>query len=171
MKKFTFLTGVLFLLNQFSFAQNQYQVLVERPNEKTLKGIISREVLLNDTSFHWYADNLKGYKPNQTALEGFKNQKDSIQLIAFMGTWCEDSQNVIPKLFSLLDQADFSTERITLIGVDRKKKTLSHLSEALNIDKVPTIIVMKNGKEMGRVIEFGKFGLFDMDLGEIIKSL
>jgi len=62
-------------------------------------------------------------------------------------------------------------EKCNLIEVERNKKTLSHLSEALNVDKVPTIIVLKNGKELGRVIEFGKYGLFDMDLGEILKSL
>lgn len=152
-------------------AQNQYQVLAERPNEKTFKGIISREALLSDTSFHWYAENQKGYKPNEAALEGLRKQKDSIQLLVFMGTWCEDSHFVIPKFYALTDAAGFPQNRITLIGVDREKKTLSHLSEALNVDKVPTIIVLKHGKEIGRVIEFGKYGLFDLDLGEILKTL
>jgi thiol-disulfide isomerase/thioredoxin len=152
-------------------AQNQFQVLVERPNEKSLKGIISREVLLGDTSFHWYAENLKGYSPHASALEGLKKNRDSIQLLAFMGTWCDDSQNIIPKLFALTDAAGFSPDRITLIGVDRQKQTLSHLAEALNVKNVPTIIVLKNGKEVGRVIEFGKYGLFDMELGEIIGSI
>lgn len=152
-------------------AQNQYETLSERPNEKTFKGIISRQVLLNDTSFHWYAENLKGYKPNAAALEGLQKQKDSIQLLVFMGTWCEDSQNVIPKFYSLTDAAGFPQDRITLIGVDRKKQTLSHLSDALNVKNVPTIMVMKNGKEIGRVVEFGKYGLFDIELGEILKTL
>ncbi|HNO55358.1 MAG TPA: thioredoxin family protein, partial [Chitinophagaceae bacterium] len=96
---------------------------------------------------------------------------DSIQLLVFMGTWCEDSHFVIPKFFALTDAAGFPQNRITLIGVDRNKKTLSHLSEALNMDKVPTIIVMKHGKEMGRVVEYGKFGLYDLDLGEILKAI
>ncbi len=170
MKKIILLINTL-ILATCVFSQNQYEVLVERPNEKSLKGIISREVLLSDTSFRWYAENLKGYKPNAAALEGLQKNKDSIQLLTFMGTWCEDSHIVIPKFYSLLDVAGFSQDRVTLIGVDRKKKTLSHLSEALNVNNVPTIIVMKNGKEVGRVIEFGKFGLFDMELGEILKTL
>ncbi len=171
MKKFTLVALFALLLTTLSYAQNQYEVLVERPNEKTFKGIISREVLLSDTSFRWYAENLKGYKPNASALEGLQKNKDSIQLLAFMGTWCEDSHSVIPKLYSLLDAAGFSQDKVTLLGVDRKKATLSHLSEALNVTKVPTIIVMKNGIEMGRVIEFGKYGLFDLDLGEILKAI
>jgi thiol-disulfide isomerase/thioredoxin len=148
--------------------KGQYELLVERPNEKSLKGIISREVLLADTSFKWYAENLKGYTPNAGALEGLKKHKDSLQLLVFMGTWCEDSQNIIPKMFALTDAAGFPQEQITLVGVDRKKQTLSHLSEALNIKNVPTIILMKNGKEMGRVVEFGKYGMFDVELKEIL---
>lgn len=181
MKKFlpvfvlTLLSGHIVLAQNPASAQAsagaQFQVLVERPNEKSLKGIISREVLLADTSFHWYAENLKGYTPNELALEGLKKNKDSIQLLTFMGTWCEDSHYIIPKFYSLLDAAGFSPDQVTLIGVDRQKKTFSHLAEALNITNVPTIIVMKNGKELGRVVEFGKYGLFDKELGEIIGSI
>ena len=171
MKRFTLFVITTLILSNFLSAQNQYQVLVERPNEKTFKGIISREVLVSDTSFKWYAENQKGYKPNAAALEGLQKNKDSVQLLSFMGTWCEDSQNIIPKFYSLLDMAQFPSDRVTLIGVDRKKLTLGHLSEALNITNVPTIIVLKNGKEIGRVIEFGKYGLFDIELGEILKSL
>jgi hypothetical protein len=171
MKRFTLIVALTLLLSQLTIAQHQYEVLVERPNEKTLKGIISRDVLLKDSSFKWYAENLKNYKPNAAALEGLKRLKDSIQLLVFIGTWCEDSHFVIPKLYSLLDAAGFSDNRVTLVGVDRDKKTLGHLSEALHADKAPTIIVMKNGKEQGRVIEFGKYGLFDMELGEILTGV
>ena len=152
-------------------AGGQYQTLVERPNEKSLKGIISREVLLADTSFHWYAENLKGYTPNADAITGLKKNADSIQLVVFMGTWCEDSHSIVPKFYALTDAAGFSKDRITLIGVDREKKTLSHLAEALHITNVPTIIVYQNGIEAGRVVEYGKSGLFDKDLAQILGIL
>lgn len=180
MKKFILLAAFILGFITYSFAQHtivahtpasgQYEVLVERPNEKSYKGIISQEILLSDTTFKWYANNLQGYKPNEGAVTGLKMQADSIQLIAFMGTWCEDSHSIIPKFYTLLDAAGFSKNRVTLIGVDRSKKTISHLTEALNIINVPTIIVMKNGKELGRVIEYGKYGLFDKELGEVLNK-
>lgn len=169
MKKIILLIVIAFVSNA-AFAQNQYVTLVEGPKEKTYKGIISQELLLADTSFKWYAENLKGYTPNKAALEGLQKHKDSIQLLVFMGTWCEDSHVIIPKFYSLLDAAAFPKNRVTLIGVDRNKVTLSHLAEALNIKSVPTIIILKNGKELGRVVEYGKFGLFDMEMGEILKN-
>jgi len=166
---FLLLTGLAF--STISFAQQYYQVLIEKPGEKTYKGIITRQNLTSDTSFHWYADNLKGYSPNSLALSSLKKQADSIELIVFMGTWCHDSQFIIPKLYSLIDAVGYKESKLTLIGVDREKKTLSHLAEALNITNVPTIMVMKDGKEIGRVVEYGKYGLFDKELGEILNSL
>ncbi|MBI5372730.1 MAG: thioredoxin family protein [Sphingobacteriales bacterium] len=151
-----------------SFAQTQFEVLVERPNEKSLKGIISRSLLEKDSSFKWYAENLKAYTPRPDAAEALRKYKDSIQLLIFIGTWCSDSHFVIPKLYALTDAAGFPEDHITLIGVDRGKKTLGHLAEALNIKNVPTIIVMKNGQELGRVVEYGKYGMFDKELGEIV---
>jgi thiol-disulfide isomerase/thioredoxin len=153
------------------FAQNQYEISTDtRSGEKVFKGIISREVLEKETSFKWYAENQKAYAPQAIAVTQLRRQADSLQLLVFMGTWCEDSHFVIPRLFSLLDQSGFPKDKITLIGVDRDKKTLSHLTEALNVTNVPTIMVMKKGKEMGRVIEYGHDGLFDKELGEILSG-
>jgi hypothetical protein len=169
---------ILTLFCEVASAQNpslpaggQYQVMAERPNEKTFKGIISRDILESDTSFQWYKANYRSYTANPAAKEGFEKYADSIQVLTFMGTWCEDSQFIIPRLFSLLDAAKFPADKVTLIGVDRKKLTLSHLSEALNVTNVPTIIILKNGVEQGRVVEYGKTGEFDKDLANIFNKM
>jgi hypothetical protein len=79
---------------------------------------------------------------------------------------------VIPRLFALTDAAGFSNDRITLIGVDRSKKTLSHLTDALNVKKrFLRSSYFEMGKELGRVIEYGKYGMFDKELGEIINTI
>lgn len=170
MKKILPVFVITLLVGNIVFAQNQYEVLVERPNEKSYKGLITKEILQADTSFKWYAQNLIGYTPNKIAVDGLQQHKDSLQLLVFMGTWCEDSQFIIPKLFSLTEAAGFPAERITLLGVDRKKKSFGSLSLALNITNVPTIIVLKQGKELGRVVEYGKYGVFDKELGEIVSA-
>ena len=74
--------------------------MAERPGGKHIKGIISREVLrMTDTSFKWYANGLQGYSPNAAAIAALKKYSDSIQLVVFMGTWCEDSHFIIPKFY------------------------------------------------------------------------
>ena len=104
------------------------------------------------------------------AIEAVKLNKDSIELLVFMGTWCEDSHFIIPRLYELSEAAGFDSKKITLIGTDRYKKTLGHLCEALNVYNVPTILVMKKGVEQGRIIEYGKYGMFEKDLIEILSS-
>ncbi len=160
---------ILLLLSNIGYAQ-QFEISSDKNGSKIFKGIISREALQADSSFTWYANGLKGYNPNNLALGALKQYGDSVQIISFMGTWCEDSHYIIPRFFSLLDAAGFSKDKVTLIGVDRDKKTLSHLAEALNVKNVPTLIVLKDGKELGRVVEYGKTGIWDKELGEIITA-
>ncbi len=169
-----FLTTVFLFIFYCIHTSGQSQYLVypdtAHAGQKVYKGILSKEILLNDTSFKWYADNQKYYTPMVTAVEAVKLNKDSIELLVFMGTWCEDSHFIIPRLYELSEAAGFDSKKITLIGTDRYKKTLSHLCEALNIYNVPTILVMKKGVEQGRIIEYGKYGMFEKDMIEILSS-
>ena len=173
MKKVLLSLFVILAYTLQSQAQGQFMVYPDTAHagQKVYKGIISKDIILKDTSFtKWYADNQKYYTPMPEAMNAMKLNKDSIELVVFMGTWCEDSHFIIPRLFELSETSGFSNEKITLIGTDRYKKTLSHLSEALNVNNVPTIIVMKKGKELGRIIEYGKTGMFEKDLIEILSG-
>ena len=77
---------------------------------------------------------------------------------------------IIPKLFPFLDASGLPDDRITLVGVDRNKKTISHLAEAFDVVNVPTVIVMKQGKEIGRVVEYGRYGMVEKELAEIVEK-
>ena len=103
-------------------------------------------------------------------MQAFTANKDTIHILAFGGTWCGDTKYILPKFFALTDAAGFPQSRVTLLGVDHSKKTIQHLAEAFEVTNVPTFIVMKNGKEIGRVVEYGKYGMFDKELGEIISA-
>jgi thiol-disulfide isomerase/thioredoxin len=170
MKKILIIITGIFFVSGAVFAQSQAEISRDDKGNKILKGIISRGEVESDTAFNWWSENLKGYTPQSQAVAELK-KNTNIQFITFMGTWCGDSKFIIPKFYSLLDAAGFPQEKVTLIGVDRNKKTLSHLTDALNVVNVPTIIVMNNGKEVGRVVEYGKYGMFDKELGEIIASI
>ena len=152
----------------FSAGFSQQEVIREANGEKIIKGFMSKEDVSKDSTFTWYLANQKGYTPDANALTSLKAKKDSVYIMAFGGTWCDDTRNILPKFYHLTEAAGFPDSRITLIGVDRSKKTFNHLTETFNVNNVPTIIVFKNGKEVGRVVEYGKYGLFDKELGEIL---
>ena len=167
MKQFLLILVVIFSV-QVVFAQTE--VSHDASGNKVLKGFITKQELVNDTSFTWFAQNQQGYMPDQNALQLLKTNRDSVNILAFGGTWCGDTKFILPKFYMLADAAGLSQDRITLLGVDHNKKTIQHLSETFGITNVPTIIVMKNGKELGRVVEYGHTGLFDKDLAEILSK-
>lgn len=168
MKKVLF-AGIALLSSVLLFAQAP-EISKDAEGNKVVKGFLSKKDLVTDTAFAWFAQNQKGYTPEQTSLQALRTNKDSINIIAFGGTWCHDTQFILPRFYALFDAAGLSQDRVTLIGVDHNKKTIQHLSEAFNVTNVPTLIVMKNGKEIGRVVEYGKKGMFDKELGEVITA-
>jgi len=167
MKQFLLIAVVIFSA-QIVFAQTE--ISRDANGNKILKGFITKQELATDSSFTWFAQNQQGYTPDQNALQLLKANRDSVNILAFGGTWCGDTKYILPKFFVLADAAGLSQEHITLLGVDHDKKTIQHLSEAFGITNVPTIIIMKNGKEVGRVVEYGHTGLFDKDLAEILSK-
>ena len=134
---------------------------------KVLKGTLSIDVLNNDTSFHWMNSDISWYKPNAEVLNNLSAVKDSVYIMALIGTWCEDSHYIFPQLLKMLNQAGYNMNNLTIIGIDRPKVSITSLSGALGLKKTPTIIVFKNGKEVGRVEEYGKYGIVDKELAEI----
>jgi thiol-disulfide isomerase/thioredoxin len=151
--------------------QRTYQETVEADGTKIMKGLISKEVLTGEPKFTWYADNEKGYTPPAAAVDAFKKNGDKIQIICFGGTWCGDTQNILPKFYKLATAAGFLQSRLTLFGTDRSKHTYGALAQAMGVTNVPTFIVMKDGKEVGRVVEYGKTGYWDKELGEIVAGV
>ena len=95
--------------------------------------------------------------------------KDKVQFILFGGTWCDDTQFVLPKFFKLQELSGFPDNSVSFFGVNRAKQTLGNMAAAFKIINVPTIIVMKDGKEVGRVVEYGKTGKWDVELAELLK--
>jgi thiol-disulfide isomerase/thioredoxin len=165
-------TGILFMLAAVSFSQTQYEVTYDtkHPGVKILRGIVNKDLVRNDTAFKWYAESQRIYNPSDTSVVGPMQRNKDVSYILFGGTWCEDTQFILPKFFKLQEKAGIPDNKITFFGVNRDKQTLGNLASAMNITNVPTIIVMKNGKEVGRVVEYGTIGRWDKELSDIVNK-
>ncbi len=169
MKKIV-LSLIAILTFTFIFAQSSVEVSRDHNGNKVLKGFIAKKQLAADTAFRWYAQGQKSFTPNADVVKQYSTNKDSINLIVFGGTWCDDTKQLLPGFIATTDAAGIPETRLTLIGVDRSKKTLFNLAEAFNVINVPTFIVMKNGKEIGRVVEYGRMGAPEKEVAEIITN-
>lgn len=149
----------------------QYQSYYNNKNEKILKGIVTRSVIEKDTSFKWFTENLKWGRTDEQAVQAFRNKKNDFTMVIFMGTWCEDTQTLLPVFYRLVAQSGYDEKNILLYGMDRDKQTTKALAAKFNPTKTPTFIVLHNNKEVGRVVEYGKYGAIDKELGEIVASI
>lgn len=165
-----FLISFLILITLMSEAQSPYTYKIEN-GEVILNGSISKYILINDSAFAWYKKSTVNYKPDSSLVNALKNASNKINFIIFGGTWCEDTHYVLPKFFAIQEQANFPDNRISFFAADRNKHVQGNISEALGVFNVPSIIVMYKGKEVGRVVEYGKTGKWDKELAEIINSI
>jgi thiol-disulfide isomerase/thioredoxin len=150
------------------FAQPSLEVSRDADGNKILKGFIAKKDLAADTAFGWFVQGQKEFTPNADVVKQYAAVKDSINILVFGGTWCGDTKHLLPAFLATTDAAGIQASRITLIGVDHDKKTLFNLAETFNIINVPTFIVMKNGKELGRVVEYGRIGSPEKEIAEML---
>ncbi len=111
MKRILVITGALLvLLNVNSQAQGKLASLpatnrpyetIEANNELTLKGLLNRKVLESDTTFKWFKNNYALGTTDASAVQSFQKNKDRFHVIIFGGTWCEDTQNLLPVFYLL----------------------------------------------------------------------
>ncbi len=156
-----------------AYCQAQYEINPDEkhPEQHVFRGIINKYVVQNDTSFtKWYTSSQGYYTPDTATLNAFERTKGKVQFVVFGGTWCEDTQFILPKFFKIQEKSGVPDDAITFFGVNRDKKTLGNISSAFNVTLVPTIIVMKGGKELGRVVEYGKTGKWDKELVDILNQ-
>jgi thiol-disulfide isomerase/thioredoxin len=164
--------AILFLAaTQSLSAQSPYVSAADpqNPKQHILNGIITKYALINDSTFNWYQSSQAIYNPSAENKVALAASAPNVKLVVFGGTWCEDSHFVLPKFFKLQEQANFPDANISFFAVDRNKKTIGGITDAFKITNVPTIIVMKDGKEVGRVVEYGKTGQWDKELIELLK--
>ena len=78
---------------------------------------------------------------------------EDISVVIMFGTWCHDSKREVPRMLRILDSAGVGTEQLSLIGVDINKTEPKGREKLYNLRNTPTLILLRNGKEVGRIIE------------------
>jgi len=93
------------------------------------------------------------YEPDRAVLNQLKLKKEGLEILIVLGTWCSDSQEQVPKFFKILDKINFNKKSVQLICVSSDKEAGQVETANYNILKVPTFIIYRKGREIGRIIE------------------
>lgn len=163
----------LFLATQQLTAQ---KVVVNREVEsqkdgKMLLGHQLKEQFLKAPYADWYVKEHDEYALDQKAVSELRKEKiGSYDITVFIGTWCEDSHRDFPRLMKILEEVGYPDSKLNIIAVNRKKESPTGDESLYNIQKVPTIILKRYGKEAGRIVEMPTTGYVERDLAEILKK-
>ena len=153
----------------FSQSYNQ-KTTDEKTGNEILISYCNRQAL-NLSSFNeWFDPEYKSYQPNQDIINQLSPfLSEAMQIVIIFGTWCGDSKEQVPRFFKITDALNISMDMIEMIAVDRKKLAPGVDLSSYNIDKVPTFVIFKDGKEIGRIIETPTTTL-ESDLLNILKK-
>ncbi len=103
----------------------------------------------------WDDYSASDYLPDSAAVQRLATlaANPEITFLVFGASWCGDSRDGIPKIYKVFRAAKIEPQRATLYGVDRKKREQTGMAEKFQIKRVPTLIVLKGDKEIGRIVE------------------
>jgi hypothetical protein len=142
----------------------------EKSNANILYGYSNLEGLKKEPFNLWFDFEYDSYQPDMAVLEQLNIEKlDELEIIIVMGTWCSDSQREVPRFYKMMESIGYETTKLTLINVDRTKQAKGTPTGKLKIERIPVFIFLKDGKEIGRIVESPKESL-EKDMLKIIGS-
>ena len=115
----------------------------------------------------------QGYKPKPGTLRKLgKLDFSEVRMVFVGGNWCPDTQGGLPDIMRILDAVGIDPNSWTYLSVDRQKRLLSIDGQAPDlifwVERVPTVIVLVNGSEVGRLVEFPERS-WEEDLYRLLK--
>ncbi len=156
MTRFIFVSIFLLLGAQLS-AQNNGQEYTADNGDTYLIGQIDPNALKMDPQKEWFEVFYDYHEPDINTIGSFKEELGKYHILLFMGTWCSDSQREVPALIKILETAGFPMEKLKIVAVHNRgplyKTSPGGEEWGLQIKKVPTIIFLKDGREVNRIVE------------------
>jgi thiol-disulfide isomerase/thioredoxin len=127
---------------------------------------INKEKILKTSSV--WQENYTNYQVDESLLDTLKTKiGDNLEIVVYLGTWCSDSENNVPKFMKIIDALGQDVP-VKYFNVKRKpNKNVKYYYKGLKVEYVPTFIFYRDGKEIGRIVENPQNSLIE-DFLEII---
>ena len=107
------------------------------------------------------------------AVAALSTSLDSVDVEAYLGTWCSDSTRDVPRLNRVLDDAGFSLDRLEMIALSDRpgefKFSPGGKEQERLIHRTPTIVISRDGREIGRIVQ-NSVGSIEEDMLAIVNG-
>ncbi len=122
-------------------------------------------------AFHsWYVREHDSYQPDPKILASIDSLGlGKLKIKIIFGTWCGDTRRELPRFLKLMESLNYQ-RKIEMWAVDRNKQAPGISIADLDIQRVPTFIFYRKGKEIGRIVESPSLSL-EKDLLKILQQV
>jgi len=157
MKRSLFFIILVFVFVSAS-SQPLNKVSKDRNGNPMLEGCCTREALLQEPFASWFVPGYNSYRVDSATADQLKPYAANKTFVLFLGTWCGDSKREVPRLYKIFDYCGIQAEQIKLVMVSNHdtayKQSPTHEEKGRNILRVPTLLVLENGNEINRFVEY-----------------
>jgi hypothetical protein len=156
-----------------------------RPNDATMVGAVDGKALLVsshqskagsmtidelwETAPVWRAI-ADVYEPDGAIVERLRTIDAPVTLQVVLATWCGDSRQHVPRLLKAIATANNPNIQIELTGIGPEFVTPMDVVSGQNITNVPTVIVRREGQEVGRFVETPAATTVEEDIADIVRG-
>ncbi len=113
---------------------------------------------------------MESYEPKPEAVAALKASDKPAAVTVVLGSWCPDSKNYVPKMLKALSAAGNDRLQVKVIGIDNQFHEPMDTIQQRRIVNVPTVIVEREGREVGRIVETPAAETMEEDLAAILKG-
>ncbi|WP_442267686.1 thioredoxin family protein [Tenacibaculum sp. ZS6-P6] len=153
MKKIIYAITIFLIGACSSYQKSNTKFKAEKDSDGNLVGYATQNDFKQEPyGSEWFNDYYEYYETDKKTISELTPYLKDITIKAFMGTWCDDSRREIPNFYKILNETKFNQSRLELVTVNRDKKAKG-IEKGYNIERVPTFIFYRNGKEIGRFVE------------------
>jgi hypothetical protein len=121
------------------------------PAVQDFVGPASREAILEHCPA--WRDRVAAYQPDAEALNKLRGLGREVRIEVYFGSWCSDSEAHVSEFFKVLDLLDSPAVQAIYVGVPRDKAKRAPFYQEKDIVRLPTFVVLVDGREAGRIIE------------------
>lgn len=128
-----------------------------------------------EETYSWMSKGIENYQFDSATLSKI-NLDTSYTWIVFAGTWCSDTYELLPAFAKIANTKSSQGDKawanwknkfpLYMLGMDKKLKE----AEPYEIESLPTFILLKSGKEVGRIVEIVPESLEKSILGLVKKE-
>jgi len=113
---------------------------------------VPRDSILKDAEWRTEYD---AYTPDPAVMAALGQKAlEGLRIDVYLAFWCGDSRNNVPRFLKIIDQFGKCGLEVHFYEVARKSgPEQKYYVESLQVERVPTFIFLRGGKEIGRIVE------------------